>query len=350
MIGRSVLLALKACSTDRSQGRLTAGRCRVLLYVGYLLAGMIPLAVGVVRPGITGYHRCLLQEMVYGQAYRPFVKRQLVPLIVRAGVCATPESLDARLRDAFADSALLQRLGWPPTYAPEFVLTLLVMYVSTIAFLVFLRRLLLHCLDIPPGIAHGVVLAVAVMMPVCYAGQVYIYDYTQLMLFTAALLCMLQGRWRAYYPVFALVCLNKETSILLPAVFACWKGREIFKRHNLTHLMAQGVIAVSICAVLAWIYRNNPGGDTEWHLERNLAMQFTVLAWIRLTVLLLGVVLALWGMRTAPAFLTRGFLATLPILVVSAFLFGYVDELRDYYEALPFGVGLITLVFARALK
>ena len=110
----------------------------------------------------------------------------------------------------------------------------------------------------------------------------------------------------------------------------------------------QLLVALPICIALAWIYRHNPGGNTEWHLERNLAMEFTVLAWIRLTVLALGIVLALWGMRAALTFLSRGFLATLPILLLTAFLFGFVDELRDYYEALPFTIGLIVTTFARA--
>ena len=107
-------MALKAYSADRSESRSIAGWRRVLLCAGYMLAGAVPLAVGVVRPGITGYPRCLLEEMVSGQAHRPFVKRQLVPLIVRAGAALTPESLDSRLRDTFAGSRLARRLRWPP--------------------------------------------------------------------------------------------------------------------------------------------------------------------------------------------------------------------------------------------
>lgn len=311
-----------------------------VIAAGYLAAGAVPLAVAVVRPGITGYHRALLQDMVHGRAHEPFVKRQLVPQLVRIGLACTPESVDERLREIFGDSRLVARLRWPPAYAPEFVITLLIMYASTVAFLGVLRRLLLACLEMPRWPAHAAVLAVGVCLPVCYAGQVYIYDYTQLLLFTLGLLLMLRGRWWVYYPVYALACLNKETSILLPVVLAAWKGRAALRPPYLLSLAAQGAIGVGICAALSAIYRGNPGGATEWHLMRNVTFSFSALGWVRIGVLLIGIVLAGWRFREAPVFLRRGLLATLPLLLAATLPFGYIDELRDYYEAVPFAVGL----------
>jgi hypothetical protein len=54
-----------------------------------------------------------------------------------------------------------------------------------------------------------------------------------------------------------------------------------------------------------------------------------------------GVVAVLWlltayGWARKPVFLRKGLLITLIPLVFLALFFGYVDELRDYYEAFPF--------------
>jgi hypothetical protein len=55
---------------NRSKRRTNAGWRWLLVCVVYLLAGAVPLAVGVIRPGITGYYRCLFEDMVL---YLPFV-------------------------------------------------------------------------------------------------------------------------------------------------------------------------------------------------------------------------------------------------------------------------------------
>ena len=70
--------------------------------------------------------------MVYGQAYRPFVKRQLVPLIVHTGMTVMPDSIDAVLQEVFAGSGAVNYLRWPSAYASEYVLTLMIMYASMV--------------------------------------------------------------------------------------------------------------------------------------------------------------------------------------------------------------------------
>ena len=315
--------------------------------IAFLLAAGWPLAVGIVRPGITGYAPAMLPDMIHGRAHRPFVKRQLVPLVVRAGLAITPRPLDDRLREAFERSSLVRRLRWPAQDAPEFVLTLLVMYLSLLGFLAVLPRLLQTLLVIPETAARAATLLLAVALPVTYAGKLYIYDYTQLLLFTACLLCIIRRRWVWYYPVFVLACVNKETSILLAAVFAVWQGRHVLSRVNLPHFVAQACLGLAVCTVIAWIFHGNPGSSAEWHLQRNLAPPGTRLAQIRLAVLAAGVLLAVWSTRDASPFMSRGFLVTLlPLLAATLFL-GYIDELRDYYEALPLGLCLVLLTVGR---
>jgi len=329
------------------QTRRTRHAWRVgLLCTAYGAAALVPLAVGAVRPGITGYPRAMLEDAVYGRAYRPFVKRQLVPLMVRGGAALTPENVTESMSRAFAGSKLVRRLGWPSAYAAEFVLAVVLMYAGMLAFLVTLRVFLHACLDLPAWLGHAAVLAVGVGLPVTFAGRVYLYDFWQLFLFTAALVCMVRGRWWLFYPTFVLACLNKETSLLLPVVMAAWMGGYVLRRRHLIHLCVQLLAGGAVVLTLSWAFRDNPGAGLEWHFGRNLSMPFTMLAWLRLAVLAAAVVLSLMSIRRAPTLLARGFVATLPVLVVGALFFGYVDELRDYYEALPFVVALVLLTVA----
>lgn len=317
---------------------------RVLWVLAFMLAAAWPLAVGIIRPGITGYPPAMLPDMIHGRAHQPFVKRHLVPIVVRAGLAITPRAVQDHWREMFRRSALTRRLGWPAQDAPEFVLTVLVMYLSLLGFLIILPRLMQLLLVIPSNASRVVVLALALVLPITYAGKLYLYDFTQLLLFTAGLLCIVRARWVWYYPIFVLACLNKETSVLLIACFAVRQGREILSRANLLHLLAQLTLALSVCAALAWMFHANTGAPVEWHLQRNLAGPGR-LGQMRLVVLAACILVAIWSIRAAPLFVSGGFVLTLlPLLIATLFL-GYIDELRDYYEALPLGfcLGLLTL-------
>ena len=203
-------------------------------------------------------------------------------------------------------------------------------------------KLIDSCINVSSLISHCAAIAVGLTIPVFYAWHVYIYDFTQLLLFTSAILYMSKQQWRLYYPILILACLNKETSILLPVVFACWKGKDITKRDNIVHLAFQSVIAAMICGTLMWIYRDNPGSNAEWHLIRNLSLQFPSSGWMRLSLLLAIVILSIRGMREVPALISRGAWVTFPVLFFATLPFGYLDETRDYFEALPFGVCCLT--------
>jgi hypothetical protein len=196
--------------------------------------------------------------------------------------------------------------------------------------------------------SHLVVLAAGVGLPITFAGKMYIYDFTQLLLFTACLVVLYQRRWSWFYPVYLLACINKETSILAALVLLCWRGREALKPPYLWHLLAQVAIGFSVCLIIGYIFRNNPGTALEWHLQRNVNLSITALGKLRLLVLILAVVFSFLGSGRAPLFWKRGLAATLPVLLCASFFFGYVDELRDYYEALPFVVGLTLLAVGKS--
>lgn len=288
--------------------------------------------------------------MIRGQAYRPFVKRQLVPLLVRCGASVTPVLIKERLIKAFEKSSVISHLKWPVAFAPEFTLAIIIMYGSLIGFLIVMRRFLRTFLQISSQLSHIVVLILALGLPITFSGLLYIYDFTQLLLFTAASLCLFKKQWPAFYPLYALACLNKETSLLLPFIFIVWcVGLKCLNLKNIKHVLTQVLIGVAICTTLSWIYRNTPGEDVYWLVWRNLNVSFSPLAWVRLVILLTGIFLALFRFQSAPFFLKCGFAATLPILLLATLFFGYIDEFRDYYEALPFMVSLSLITIGKKL-
>ncbi len=316
----------------------------------YLLVALVPLTVGAVRPGITGHHRMLLEDMVYARAHKPFVKRQLVPILVRGLTAATPANVRDRLETAFERSTLItRRLHWPAEYATEFVWAVLLMYAGMVGFLVALQRFLVVVLDVPILVAHITACLVGLGLPVCFSGLTQTYDFPQLFLFTAGAILLRREKWWPFYPLYAVACLNKETSVLLPFTLFVWQGIAGLRRPYLAHLVAQTVIAAVICGALAYHFRDHPGDNLERHFDRNIRFEFTTLAWIRLALLATVVATACLGLRRAPRFLQRGSLATFLPLLSATLLFGYIDELRDYYEAYPFVIALVLLTVGRRL-
>jgi hypothetical protein len=200
-------------------------------------------------------------------------------------------------------------------------------------------------LDISDAAAHRTALMTGAVLPATFSGQLYLYDFAQLALFTSGLILLFRERWVFFYPIYALACINKETSILLAIVFAFWRGKQILRPQGYLHLACQLIIGGVIISYAAWIFKNNPGGNVYWFLERNLALDFSFLAWFRLTVLMTGIMFAVWKIWAAPRFLSCGFYATAPFLLVATLFFGYIDEFRDYYESIPFIVSLSLLRF-----
>ena len=149
------LMDNKDYSTGSKRSWILSRGCGILLCLTYLVVGIWPVTVGVVKPGITGYDRCLLEDMVSGTAHRPFVKRQLVPSIIGMGICITPESINHELNVFFSESPIIQRLGWPASYASGFAWAFLIMCLSSIGFLVVLQKLIHWCPVISRIISTG---------------------------------------------------------------------------------------------------------------------------------------------------------------------------------------------------
>lgn len=313
------------------------------------LAGCAALSLWVfwsfVRdPGIDVYERARFADVVYGRAHRPFVERVLLPGTVRVATALIPSGARAQLREAMAKDlqvkGFLRRKQWGAEHLPEYAVALVLMYAALVGFAFALRWLAKGLFPSSPLRQDAaVVLGLAGLVP-CFYYASYLSDFPGLFLWTYALGLMLRGRWRTFLVVFVLGCLNKETFALMPLVFAVrfWRFKKMGRKEYWTLLGVQVAIFAAIKVALAYAFRGNPGSAFELHWEdHTLALMdhlvrrngsWLVAAW------LFGAALAFLRWKDKPRLLRQAILV-LPVLVALTAAFGFLDELRDYYEAFP---------------
>lgn len=334
-------------------GRSTSERVRRPIY-GAVVAGvaLIVLCMFLADPGLNHYAPSNFRDMVDGRAARPFVYRALVPTVVRLVSGVVPDSVHAAVTSAALHTRLKHLLSaWdhlPAEYFLEFLIALALMYGSLIGFVIALRQLAEAVFELPPSFARKIPLIALVLLPPLFRYTSFLYDFPALFLFTLGLALMVRQRWRAYFVLLVVASLNKETTVLLPFVF----GLYFLRRQALLNgrfwplLGAQIGLWLVIKLAIDFVFRGNPGGVAEYHFtDHNLGLLRsysvgTAAAWLVLAVLI--------GVRWSdtPRFL-RTALWVLPVLLGMTLFLGYLDELRDYYEAFPVVVLLIAHGIAR---
>lgn len=306
----------------------------VLRLVLYALAAIFPLLYAAPRTSI--YPRSLLPDMVQGTAHRPYVKRVMVPWLVRAADAVTPPSLDAALSRATESSPWLsRRLRWESAHATWFALAFAIHGVSLVVFGFGMERLARACLG-ARGIAAALVGAGTVfLVPIHFGYQNFLYDFPSLASFAWGLAFLHERAWPAYYALFPLGLLNKETYVLMMVayVFHEWGRRPLGEL--VRHVAAQFAISVAVLGALAVGYARTPGETVEFHLWRNLAyrpppkqLRRDAIYW---GFTLFGVVGG-WSLAVA----RRPLFGIGAILLGTTFVLGYMGEYRDFYEAYPY--------------
>jgi hypothetical protein len=321
----------------------------------YGLAAAFALYFLARPPGMDGLGRAPFGDMVYGRAFRPFVGRVLVPVIVRGVVAATPP------RAATAVSAWMRarttRGSWAPhcrDYPYESLVTLVLLFLCLLGFALSLRRLAATVLGWAGwGLDFLPVPALLFLPTIIGVHHTFIYDFPTLFLFTLGLAMLAERRWVLYFAVFTIAVINKESAILLALVWLLHCHRSMPVRLLLIGLAAQGLIWLLIRGSVAMAYSGNPGTPLEWHLLRNIH-RFTHLDFYVMTrgparllrdfglqaIAIAGFALVVASLRRAPQFLKDASWILVPLVVLCA-LFGFFEEIRDYLEFYPIAVLLL---------
>jgi hypothetical protein len=312
---------------------------KVSLFALYLVVAAQALLVFLVRPGIEGHMSIVFQDVVYGKAHKPYQYRTLLPTTVRIIAEATPQAVKDAINNGFEEMKRMRLLRWNLDYLYEYLVAVLIMFACFVGFGFALRHLVRTVYDYPPFIADLAPVLGIVVLPVFYRYFSYLYDPATLLLFALAAIAVYKRHLIFFYIVFILATVNKETSVLLLGWFLVREYRERRLAGLLFHLGFLSVIWVVIKTILTRIYQDNPGNFYEWHLlDHNvrLPMDEPVKFVYFIVVVSVTIILLRDGWRDKPRFLRHALLGTIIPLGVGGLFFGYVDELRGYYEAVPF--------------
>ena len=196
----------------------------VFLVFLYGLAAWFALSEFIRWPGMERSRTAVLDDMIYGQAYRPYVTRALVPLALRALVAATPPAIrEAGGRLVLDETEGDENLSWVRRCPYEFGLTVVLLFLTLVALAFSLRRLgavTLGLTGMPRDFAPAISLLV---LPTQYWHMNHLYDFATLLLFALGILSLAERRWRLYATVFVLATINKETSSCSPWHGPCWR-------------------------------------------------------------------------------------------------------------------------------
>ena len=293
----------------------------------------IVFLIFIIKPGVNGYERAMFKDMVYGKAYKPFVYRTLLPGTVRLITSALP----ADIRTSISQSDL-NIPNWEQEFLTEYLVASILMCASLVGFGLAIRYLFNGIFHAPARFVDLVSLAAIACLPFFFKYYSYIYDFPTLFLFTLGLGLMVRCKWPQFLILFLIACLNKETAILLTLMFAIyfWGRRDLVNRMLFTRLLfCQLGIFLLIRMGIVWNFRNNPGSSLEFHLfDHNFMLLLQPYSLSALFVVLGLTLLIFYKWSEKPLFLKRGLWMLVP-LVAAALFFGYIDELRDYYEVYP---------------
>jgi hypothetical protein len=280
----------------------------------------------------------MFPDMVYGRAYKPFVYRALLPAAVRTVAEITPQSVKDKFESAVQNKRMVSILGWEKEYLYEYFVALIIMFCCFLAFCIVLRYLIKLFFDFPSFVAELAPVGGLLILPVFFKYYSYIYDPATLLLFTLAVILVAKRKFLLFYIIFILATLNKETSILLTGVFFMREFKVMRNRSLVRHLVVQISVWIGVKAWITSIFKDNSGPFWESHLiDHNLALisKPHELFYFVIAVAAFAILLHYkWAEK--PVFLRRGFFITIIPLMLLALFFGYIDELRGYYEAFPF--------------
>jgi hypothetical protein len=288
-------------------------------------------------------------DVVYGRVKKPFVYRVLVPGVIRIIASALPESTHKWASGMFKYN--FNHGNWEIEYALEYDIAVVLVCLSLLSFYVAVSYFCDCLFRGPPKFIPLVSLTALFGLPPFFKYWSYLYDFPALAFFTLGLALMVQRRWTWFLVLYLFSCLNKETTFLLSVVFFIYfrpaTGR--MNKNLFTRLLSTQLVMFALVKGGLYVaFRENPGSIAEFHLlDHNL--QFitpysltTFLGWAFLFLL----IARRWS-QSHP--FLKDALWILPILIVLTFFFGFLDELRDYYEAYPVVLMLLAPAVAEYL-
>jgi hypothetical protein len=340
----------------RATGNYTPARVqriwfRFIYYAVCLIASIMVFSM-FLHVRINGKSAVLFGDMIYGKAWKPWAYRALVPLCVRITAAAIPNDVSSTLNRKVWDNRIFtrfnQRWKWEQIYITEYLIACVFMYLALAGFFFAARYLFITIYEAPAQLLDFTSLVALLGLPVMFNYYSYIYDFPHLFLFTVCLALMLRNKWPLFFLIYTLTCLNKETAILLTLLCALHFRRGVplpsGNKHLLIRILAAQIGIYSIVRIiLSHFFHDNPGNFVGINLlKHNLSLSPYTLGNAAGYLLISVAILYKWEEK--PPFLKSGLWMSLP-LVFLCLIYGWIDELRDYYEIYP----IIILLMAHTI-
>jgi hypothetical protein len=291
--------------------------------------------------GINGFRQAKFEDMIYGTARKPYVYRVLIPFGIRTVAALIPagakNSINERMLQNRTFNRLIPQWRWERHLLTEYLIGCIIMYLGLVGFFFAFRYLFKTVYEASDKLLDLTSLVALLGLPAMFKYASYIYDFSTLFLFTLSLALMARKKWRSFLVIYTLACFNKETTILLTLLFViysyCIPGSRLGKFAFIKILSEQMGIYLIVRLVLYYFFHNNHGVFLTGDIPNihNLSMApYSIEAFFYLFIALM----VLYKWEEKPLLLKYG-LWILPTLVIPCLFFGYLDELRDYYEAYP---------------
>ncbi|MBN1634321.1 MAG: hypothetical protein JW917_09170 [Ignavibacteria bacterium] len=284
-----------------------------------------------------------VDDMIEGKYRKPYVYRTLVPTTIRIISNIIPESIHKNteyfVRQNSKLNATFDNLEWQKEVALKFFISSVFMILSFIAFGYLIPNFVFLFTEIARTYLNKIFISglSLVLLPGFFLYGSHIYDPPQLFLFALALYVLYKRKFSLFYPLFILVTINKETSLLLVGIFFFYFYRKIPEKKYVYLIITYVFTYLVVRLFIIYIFSENEGPFLEYHFsEHNLSIRYSLIA---LTMnsgfFILLVLLNFLGWKTKPEFIKISFwVIFIPTFVLTIF-FGYLDELRIYYELYP---------------
>jgi len=211
--------------------------------------------------------------MLDGTAARPYVYRQLLPMMANWIDAQVPETIKDRLyaarlyngrlfRDDFIDSPLARSRAWFLRY---WVIHTAVFLFAWLA--VYAMYGAAKAAGYPPAPSALAAIAMILLMPYLFTRGGFFYDFPELAFFALAVWLALKFDWVWIVPVAALAAWNKESFLLfIPTLYPLLR-RRCSRASALAGTSTLGLTCMGVYGLLRWRFQHNPGGTVEWHLR-----------------------------------------------------------------------------------
>ena len=303
------------------------------------------LIIFVVNPGINHYQPSKFEDMVYGKAWKPFVYRTLLPTTVRVVSAPVPMSIRTSLSEMVDETEslkkLFEKLKWEKEFFVEYFVAMFLMFLSLWGFAIAVRYLFALFYDTTTLLANLVSILALLGLPTMFMYTSFLYDFPSLLLYTLGLIFLYKQDWKKFLILYPVACINKETTILLTIIYFIYYRHKLRADNFYKLLFFQLTIFAVIKVLLFVLFKSNPGTFVEFHLvDHNLGLLTGYNLSVAFAVLGL-IMLVYYKWQEKPLFIRTTLWALVPLVILTLF-FGYLDELRDYYEVYPTVIILIS--------